>query len=151
MQFHLMFIAQSKPVLNRRILSFPSWPHELPVDIKIQNLYYRNSITNINIRMKHRELYSGLIRIHILYHANKEPLYGLWLIEELGRHGYKISPGTLYPILHNMEKRGYLTSRKKLHGGKYRRVYRITEEGRSALKAANLKVRELFRELIEEK
>ncbi|MEE9503189.1 MAG: PadR family transcriptional regulator [Candidatus Aminicenantaceae bacterium] len=101
--------------------------------------------------MKHRELYSGLIRIHILYHANKEPLYGLWLIEELGRHGYKISPGTLYPILHNMEKRGYLTSRKKLHGGKYRRVYRITEEGRSALKAANLKVRELFRELIEGK
>jgi len=101
--------------------------------------------------MKHRELYSGLIRIHILYHANKEPLYGLWLIEELGRHGYKISPGTLYPILHNMEKRGYLTSRKKLHGGKYRRLYRNTEEGRSALKAANLKVRELFRELIEGK
>lgn len=119
--------------------------------LKIQNLYYRKSITNITIKMKHRELYSGLIRIHILYHANKEPLYGLWLIEELGRHGYKISPGTLYPILHNMEKRGYLTSRKKLHGGKYRRVYRITEEGRSALKAANLKVRELFRELIEGK
>jgi len=99
--------------------------------------------------MKHRDLYSGLIRLHILYHASKEPVYGLWLIEELGRHGYKISPGTLYPILHSMEKRGYLISDKKLHKGKYRRIYRITDEGGSALVAANAKVRELFKELIE--
>ena len=101
--------------------------------------------------MKHRDLYSGLIRLHILYHASKEPVYGLWLIEELGRHGYKISPGTLYPILHSMEKRGYLISDKKLHKGKYRRIYRITDEGGSALVAANAKVRELFKELIEER
>jgi hypothetical protein len=30
------------------------------------------------------------------------------MIEELGRHGYRISPGTLYPLLHNLEKKGYL-------------------------------------------
>lgn len=101
--------------------------------------------------MEYRDLYSGLIRLHILYHASKEPVYGLWLIEELGRHGYKISPGTLYPILHSMEKRGYLISDKKLHKGKYRRIYRITDEGGSALVAANSKVRELFKELIEER
>ncbi len=101
--------------------------------------------------MEYRDLYSGLIRLHILYHAGKEPVYGLWLIEELGRHGYKISPGTLYPILHNMEKRGYLISEKLIHQGKYRRVYRITEQGVQALKASNSKVRELFKELIEEK
>lgn len=98
--------------------------------------------------MEHRDLYSGLIKLHILYHASKEPVFGLWLIEELDRHGYKISPGTLYPILHNMEIRGYLTSHRKLHKGKYRRIYMITEEGLSALKAANSKVRELFKELI---
>lgn len=101
--------------------------------------------------MEYRDLYSGLIRLHILYHANKEPVYGLWLIEELGRHGYKISPGTLYPILHGMENRGYLISDKLLHQGKYRRVYRITKQGVQALKASNSKVRELFNELIEEK
>jgi len=101
--------------------------------------------------MEYRDLYSGLIRLHILYHAGKEPFFGLWLIEELGRHGYKISPGTLYPILHDMEQSGYLVSDKKLHKGKYRRIYRITDEGRLALKAANAKVRELFKELIEGK
>lgn len=100
--------------------------------------------------MEYRKLYSGFIRLHILYHASKGPVYGLWLIEELGRHGYKISPGTLYPILHNMEKRSYLISEKKLHKGKYRRVYKITRKGMMALEAANSKVKELFKELIEE-
>lgn len=101
--------------------------------------------------MEYRDLYSGLVRLHILYHASKEPVYGLWLIEELGRHGYKISPGTLYPILHSMEKRGYLVSEEILFKGKYRRVYRITHRGKGALRAANLKVKELFKELIEGK
>ena len=49
------------------------------------------------------DLFKGLIRLHILYHASKEELYGLWIIEELRRHGYNLSPGTLYPILHKME------------------------------------------------
>ena len=53
-----------------------------------------------------RKLFLGFIQIHILYHAKKEPLYGSWLLQELKEHGYQISPGTLYPILHGMEKIG---------------------------------------------
>ena len=55
-----------------------------------------------------QELYGGLIRLHILHHAAQEAVFGLWLIEELQRHGYRIGPGTLYPILHGLEKRGLL-------------------------------------------
>ena len=60
--------------------------------------------------MDDRYLYAGLVRLHVLHHAVKEPIYGLAMIEELGRHGYKLSAGTLYPILHGLEERGYLAS-----------------------------------------
>jgi len=73
------------------------------------------------------------------------------VMKELWRHGYKISPGTLYPILHNMERSGYLKSGQILHKAKYRRVYDITEKGRKGLGAASSKIKELFEELIEEK
>ncbi|MHB9027754.1 MAG: PadR family transcriptional regulator [Candidatus Latescibacterota bacterium] len=95
------------------------------------------------------DLFTGLIRFHILHHAGKEPLFGLWLIKELGRHGYDLSPGTLYPILHRMEERGYLESRKELADGKYRRLYTLTPRGREALEEARERVRELFGELFE--
>ncbi|HXA49084.1 MAG TPA: PadR family transcriptional regulator [Candidatus Acidoferrum sp.] len=98
-----------------------------------------------------RDLYSGLIRLHVLHHAVKEPVFGLGMIEELGRHGYRISPGSLYPILHGLEKRGYLRSRVERHGKSQRKIYRATAQGRKALDAAKLKVRELFHELIEGK
>lgn len=97
-----------------------------------------------------QDLYSGLVRLHILHHASKEPVFGFWFIEELGRHGYKLSPGTLYPLLHEMEKRGYLSSKKKEVGGRIRRVYRATKTGRTVLRAAKEKVGELFGELFEE-
>ena len=80
-------------------------------------------------------LYTGLIRLHVLHHVAQEPVHGLAIIEALGRHGYKVSPGTLYPIPHGLEERGYLTS---------------TEAGKEALVAAKLKGRELFGELFED-
>ncbi len=55
-----------------------------------------------------RDFFLGFVRIHVLHHAAEEPVYGLAMIEELGRHGYEISPGTLYPILHGMEREGWL-------------------------------------------
>ena len=55
-----------------------------------------------------RDLYSGLIRLHVLHHAVEQPIFGLGMIEELGRHGYKVSPGSLYPLLQGLEKKGYL-------------------------------------------
>jgi len=98
-----------------------------------------------------RDLYSGLIRLHILHHAVEEPIFGLGMAEELARHGYKLSLGTLYPLLHGLERRGYLKSRPHQLGKTVRRVYRATPAGRKALAAAKNKVRELFGELIEGK
>jgi PadR family transcriptional regulator PadR len=98
-----------------------------------------------------RDLYSGMIRLHILHHAEEELIFGAGMAEELARHGYKISPGTMYPILHGLEKRGYLRSSQERVGKSVRRVYGITKSGRSALKKARQRVRELFGELIEGK
>ena len=106
------------------------------------------SITNID---KDRDLYSGLIRLHILHHAAEEPVFGLGMAEELARHGYRISPGTLYPLLHGLERKGYLRSYEKRNGKSLRRVYQATPRGRQALRAAKRKIRELFREVIEGK
>jgi len=96
-----------------------------------------------------RDLYSGLIRLHVLHHAAEEPIFGLGMIQELGRHGYRISPGSLYPLLHGLEKKGYLKAAEQRNGKSLRRVYRATAKGRKALAAAKHQVRELFRELIE--
>jgi DNA-binding PadR family transcriptional regulator len=97
-----------------------------------------------------KDLYGGFIRLHILYHASKEPIFGLGIIEELARHGYKLSPGTLYPQLHSLEKKGYLKSSNQRSGRTGKRVYRATPKGRRALNSAKNKVRELFSELFEE-
>lgn len=96
-----------------------------------------------------RDLYSGLIRLHVLHHAAEEPIFGLGMVEELARHGYRISPGTLYPLLHGLEKKGYLRSTTQRNGKSLRKVYRATTLGRRALSAARHKLRELFGELIE--
>lgn len=53
--------------------------------------------------MSDKDLYAGLIRLHVLHHAAIEPIFGLGIIEELRRHGYELSPGTLYPLLHGLE------------------------------------------------
>jgi DNA-binding PadR family transcriptional regulator len=98
-----------------------------------------------------RDLYSGLIRLHVLHHAVKEPIFGLGMIDELSRHGYRISPGSLYPLLHSLEKKGYLRPKEQRKGRLLRKVYRATPLDRNALAAAKSKVRELFRELIEGK
>src|SRR3990167_48560 len=95
-------------------------------------------------------LYSGLIRLHILHHAAEEEIYGLGIKEELERHGYKISAGTLYPMLHSLETRGYLTSKEIDRGRTKRKIYRATKMGVLALKDAKIKVQELFGELFED-
>jgi DNA-binding PadR family transcriptional regulator len=100
--------------------------------------------------MEDKDLYSGLIRLHILHHAVKEAIFGLGLIEELSRHGYRLSPGTLYPLLHGLERSGYVKSVVKAAGRRRRKVYRATAKGRRALVKAKAKVQELFGELLEE-
>jgi DNA-binding PadR family transcriptional regulator len=97
----------------------------------------------------HRDLLAGFIRLHILLHAADEPIYGAWIIEELARHGYKLSAGTLYPMLHAMERKGYLTSYEEREGRTVRRLYRATDLGREGLKIARRQAHELFGELVE--
>jgi PadR family transcriptional regulator, regulatory protein PadR len=97
----------------------------------------------------HQDLYSDLVRLHILHHACEGDIFGVGMIEELGRHGYKLSPGTLYPLLHSLEERGLLVSKDKQEGRRYRRFYRATPDGRKALVAAKKMVRELVDELFE--
>lgn len=95
-----------------------------------------------------RSIDLGFIKIHILHHANEKPIYGVWIMEELGRHGYKITPGTLYPMLHNLEEEGYLKSYEKVVEGKVRKYYKITQKGKELLEAIKPKIRELVEEVL---
>jgi len=101
--------------------------------------------------MLDREFFLGFIKIHILYHASKEPIFGAEMTQELGRHGYNISPGTLYPTLHRLEKEGYLKNSSKVVDGRVRKYYRVTAEGKQVLEQSRKRIRELVAEVIEEK
>src|SRR5262245_24045774 len=103
-----------------------------------------NSVAHVMIEDHTKDLYFGLIRIHILFHACEEPIVGLGMIQELARHGYRLSPGTLYPLLHGMEKRGLLRSREARNGKWHRREYLATPAGRRALRVVKKRVQELF-------
>ena len=97
--------------------------------------------------MEHQDLLSGFVKLHVLHHAAEGEIYGLWMIEELAHHGYRMSAGTLYPLLHGMEKRGYLTSRQERSGKTFRRLYQATTLGREALVVARARLKELFQEI----
>jgi PadR family transcriptional regulator, regulatory protein PadR len=94
-----------------------------------------------------RKLFLGFIQIHILHHAKDHPIFGLWMLEELKEHGYDISAGTLYPILHNMEKDGLLVKEEKNVEGKIRKYYSTTEKGELVLNEARNRAFELFKEI----
>lgn len=97
-----------------------------------------------------RHFFLGFVKIHILHHAAEAPIYGLAIIEELQRHGYDLSPGTLYPILHSMERDGYLDRHDRTVEGKVRKYYTITDLGRETLLEARQKIRELVDEVLED-
>lgn len=100
--------------------------------------------------MYQRTLLMGFIRAHILHHASQpDGMYGSWMIEELKGHGYGMSPGTLYPILHRLEKDGALKAEEVLVGGKIRKVYRTTEKGEELLEMMKRYIRELAREVLD--
>ena len=97
-----------------------------------------------------RDIFRAFMRVHVLHHAAHEPVFGLAMIEELGRHGYAVSPGTLYPLLHSLEQSGYLRSYKEIAGGKLRRNYRATAKGRRLLAKVKGNIRELSAEVMED-
>jgi PadR family transcriptional regulator, regulatory protein PadR len=95
--------------------------------------------------------FGGFVRMHVLYHAAKEPVFGVEMMEELGRHGYDVGAGTLYPILHQLEEAGYLSVHTEVVGGKQRKYYRATPAGEVALEEAKSKLRELVSEVLHDK
>jgi DNA-binding PadR family transcriptional regulator len=98
--------------------------------------------------MMDREFFLGFIKIHILFHAAKEPIFGVAIAKELARHGYDVSPGTLYPVLHRLENEGYLESSSRVVNGRVRRYYQATTVGKQALRRSGNKIRELVTEVL---
>lgn len=95
-----------------------------------------------------RDIFLAFVRVHVLHHAVHERIFGVGMMEELARHGYKLSPGTLYPLLHRLELDGLLQSESEVVGGKTRKYYVATEKGRAALAEIQPKVAELVGETL---
>jgi PadR family transcriptional regulator PadR len=96
-----------------------------------------------------REFLRGVVPVHVLHHAAREPVYGAWMSSELARHGYAISPGTLYPLLHRMQQAGLLESATHTVGGRVLRSYAATAEGRRVLARLRQLVGEVAGEVLE--
>jgi DNA-binding PadR family transcriptional regulator len=99
-----------------------------------------------------REVLLGFWKVHILHHAAEGPIYGQWIAEELRRHGYNISPGTLYPLLRRMERNGWIKRTGPVNAESHaRREYRLTKAGREILDFLRSQVEELHREVVEDR
>jgi len=98
-----------------------------------------------------RLFFAGFIGLHILYHADKKAIYGVEITEELLRHGYELSPGTLYPILRQLYEAGYLLRKEEVVAGKQRKNFWITASGKRVLAEAREKLQELVLEVAEDK
>lgn len=96
-----------------------------------------------------RHIFLSFVRVHLLHHAAEGEIYGVEMLEELGRHGYSIGPGTLYPILHAMTRAGYLVCEPRVVGGKVRKYYVATDSGKQALADVREKIKELTGEVLE--
>ena len=100
-----------------------------------------------------REILRPLWKVHILHHAKEGSIIGHWMMEELREHGYRVSPGTLYPLLARMEKLGWLKRDRKPrnHRSKDAQPYRATAAGRRTLREVEDRLRELIGEVYEKK
>jgi DNA-binding PadR family transcriptional regulator len=96
-----------------------------------------------------RDVFLGFMRVHVLHHAAKEPIFGLEMMAELKRHGYEVSAGTLYPMLHSLEAAGVLRSKRTLAKGKSRKYYRTTIAGDALLVELRAQVSELVAEVLQ--
>ena len=113
--------------------------------IKYYNYYIANSLRSEDMKEQIiRKIFNGVIYIHILHHGNKEAFYGSWMIEELGEHGYKVSPGTLYPVLKSMVEEGLIEKEDRNVNGKIRKYYKTTEEGAKLLADLKSNLKELM-------
>jgi DNA-binding PadR family transcriptional regulator len=95
-----------------------------------------------------REFGTAAVRLHVLHHAADGEVHGSWMAAELARHGHRIAPSTLYPLLHRMERAGLLVSRTDVDAGRQRRHYRATDHGLAVLTNCRAALAELARELL---
>jgi DNA-binding PadR family transcriptional regulator len=95
-----------------------------------------------------RDVFLAFARMHILHHAGEERIFGVGMMKELSRHGYRLGPGTLYPLLHRLEEDGLLASETGVVNGKARKYYVITRKGKRALDRIRPKLGELVRETL---
>jgi PadR family transcriptional regulator, regulatory protein PadR len=108
-------------------------------------------VTALDSKLLTREILLGFWKVHILHHAAEHPVIGQWVLTELRRHGYDISPGTLYPLLKRLERNGWLRSEVAVGEGKRRRrYYHLTARGAAVLDVLRETVVELHHEVIEE-
>jgi len=96
-----------------------------------------------------REILLSFWKLHILHHAGAEAVHGQWILTELRRHGYELSPGTLYPLLSRMERLGWLKGKAVARGGRQaRRDFRLTAKGQKVLGLMREQIRELYEEVV---
>ncbi|MEW6365310.1 MAG: PadR family transcriptional regulator [Acidobacteriota bacterium] len=96
-----------------------------------------------------REILLAFWKAHILHHASEGPMVGQWMIRELSRHGYEVSPGTIYPLLARLEKHGWLRCKVDPRGGpRARRDYSLTKSGQEVLALLREHIVQLYREVV---
>lgn len=96
-----------------------------------------------------RDIFLAFVRVHVLHHATHERIYGAGMSVELARHGYRLPPGTLYPLLRRLELDGLLKCEPEVVEGRVRKYYRATPKGRRALLRIQPKISELVHEAVE--
>ena len=107
----------------------------------------RFSTMKIDIKTLTREIFLSLWKVHILHHAGEGPVVGQWMIQELRRHGYDISPGTMYPLLRRMERNGWVRAKRAGKGLRARRDYYLTRSGHKVLALVRKHLEELRGEI----
>jgi PadR family transcriptional regulator, regulatory protein PadR len=94
-----------------------------------------------------REIRLAFWKLHVLHHAERQPVWGLWMLRELEEHGHHLSPGTLYPLLARLERNGWLRASPG-DRAKARRSYRTTAAGKRLLRRLRAEITELYREVV---
>ena len=103
------------------------------------------------MREVEREILLSFWKVHILHHAEEGAIHGQWITAELRRHGYEISPGTLYPLLGRLTRRGWLDCQcDPSRGPRARKDYHLTAKGKTVLKLVREQMKELYDEVVGE-
>ena len=94
-----------------------------------------------------REFQRGFVKLYALWRASKGEVYGVQIIEEMRVLGFKVSPGTLYPVLHTLLEEKDVTVADHVVNGKVRKLYRATPKGRDEAEEVIEKLQKLLRKL----